>query len=91
MVKDYPADRLKTEVIVPRRMPSDYADIVVYRDDACAEPYLVVENKAAGQSGAERRRGIEQGFGNANSLRAPSLLYDECHVSTFFVTAGIVP
>jgi type I restriction enzyme M protein len=37
---------MKTEVIVPRRVPSDHFDVVVYRDDACKEPYLVVENKS---------------------------------------------
>jgi hypothetical protein len=66
--KDYPSHRMKTEVIVPRRTPSDVADIVVYNDDRCREPYLVVENKRANVSTAERRQGIEQLFGNANSL-----------------------
>lgn len=46
--KGYPSNRLKTEVSVPRRTPNDWADIVVYRDDACREPYIVVENKASG-------------------------------------------
>ena len=65
IAKDYPANRLKTEVVVPRRTPSDYADIVVYQDDDCRRPYLVVENKAAGQKKKDRTQGIEQGFGNA--------------------------
>jgi len=45
--RGYPANRIKIEVTVPRRTPSDFADIVVYSDDACREPYLVVENKAS--------------------------------------------
>ncbi len=75
--RSYPANRMRTEVTVPRRTPSDLADIVVYADDRCQVPYLVVENKAAGQSAAARRQAIEQLFGNANSLRAPLGLYDE--------------
>jgi type I restriction enzyme M protein len=32
--RDYPANRIRLEVRVPRRTPSDHADIVVFRDDA---------------------------------------------------------
>ena len=46
--RDYPPNRIRTEVTVPRRTPTDWADIVVYRDDQCRVPYLVVENKRAG-------------------------------------------
>lgn len=74
--KDYPPNRMKTEVTVPRRTPSDLADIVIYSDDACRTPYLVVENKSSGLTAAERRQAIEQLFGNANSLRAPWGLFD---------------
>src|SRR5688500_14419053 len=48
--RDYPTNRIRTEVTVPRRVPNDHADIVVYSDDQCRTPYLVVENKAAGQT-----------------------------------------
>ena len=48
--RDYPTNRIKTEVVVPRRTPHDFADVVVYSDDQYRVPYLVVENKAAGQS-----------------------------------------
>ena len=84
VAKSYPANRLKTEVTVPRRTPSDQADIVVYEDDRCQVPYLVVENKADDQSAAGRKQGIEQMFGNANSLRAPLGLYDEGGEHVFF-------
>jgi len=73
--KGYPANRMRIEVTVPRRTPSDYADVVVYADDACRQPYLVVENKASRQSQRARLQAIEQLFGNANSLRAPLGLY----------------
>ena len=82
--RDYPTGRLRTEVAVPRRVPHDFADIVVYRDDRCRDPYLVVENKASGQTEQERRQAVEQAFGNANSLRAPFAMYDEGDVSILF-------
>lgn len=85
--KNYPANRIRTEVQVPRRTPNDWADIVVYIDDRCTEPYLVVENKAAGQT-KRNREGIEQLFGNANSLRAPFGLYDEWDEHYFFDIAN---
>ena len=86
--KSYPANRMRTEVQVPRRTPNDWADIVVYKDDRCSEPYLIVENKAAGQSRRGRAQGVEQLFGNANSLRAPLGLYDEADESYFYDVAN---
>lgn len=89
--RGYPASRIKTEVVVPRRTPNDLADIVVFRDDACRDPYLVVENKATGQTGRDRDQAIEQAFGNANSLRAPLCLYDEGDVSILYDVANHPP
>ncbi len=89
--KGYPPERMRTEVQVPRRTPSDWADIVVYENDNCSSPYLVVENKAVGQNPAKRAQGIEQGFGNANSLRAPFLLYDEYKFSCYFDVGNFKP
>jgi type I restriction enzyme M protein len=89
--KHYPSNRIRIEVIVPRRTPSDLADIVVYVDDKCRDPFLTVENKAEGQSKSEREQGIEQLFGNANSLRCPLALYDEGTVSIFYDVAKYPP
>jgi len=66
----YPKERIDLEVIVPRREPTDKADIVVYEDDGKKKPYIVVECKKDGISQAEIRQAIEQAFGNANSLRS---------------------
>ena len=66
----YGLDRIDFEVIVPRRTPSDYADIVVYTDHERKQPYIVIECKKDGVSDAEFFQAIEQAFGNANSLRA---------------------
>ena len=86
--RGYPANRMRTEVAVPRRTPNDFADIVIYSDDACREPYLVVEAKASGQARGDRLQAIEQLFGNANSLRAPLGLYEEGAQSTLFDIAN---
>lgn len=42
---EYPVNRIKIEVTVPDRLPTDRADIVVFRDDECKRPYAVVECK----------------------------------------------
>jgi type I restriction enzyme M protein len=66
----YPQKRIDMEVTVPRRTPEDRADIVVYEDDECMNPFLVVECKRDGITDAQFKQAIEQAFGNANSLRS---------------------
>ena len=63
--KEYPAEAIEVEVRVPRRTPSDYADIVVYTDHSRSTPYLVVEAKRVGTPEGGFRQAIEQAFGNA--------------------------
>ena len=64
----YPETRINLEVKVPRRTPSDFADIVVFDDDEHQIPYIVVECKKDKISEAEFSQAIEQAFGNCNSL-----------------------
>ena len=64
----YSQNRIDLEVQVPRRTPSDLADIVVFQDDDKKEPFIVVECKKDGISEAEFDQAIEQAFGNCNSL-----------------------
>ena len=45
---DYPANRIKVEVTIPDRVPTDRADIVIFSDDECKKPYAVVECKRDG-------------------------------------------
>lgn len=66
----YKPERMDVELIVPRRTPSDLADIVVFDDDDKKKPYIVVECKKTIVSEAEFVQAIEQGFGNAVSLGA---------------------
>ena len=86
--KSYTPKCIRTEVTVPRRTPSDFADIVVYKDESCRDPFLVVENKKEGITRNERKQAIEQLFGNANSLRAPLGLYDNGEESIFYDVAN---
>ena len=65
---EYNPKRIGVEIIVPRRTPSDRADLVIYSDDERKDPYLVVECKRDGISDAEFLQAIEQGCGNRASL-----------------------
>lgn len=64
----YPENRIDLEVTVPRRTPSDLADIVIFQDDAKVDPYIIIECKKDGISEAEFVQAIEQAFGNCNSM-----------------------
>ena len=65
----YSESRIDLEVRVPRRTPSDLADLVVFQDDEKKNPFIVVECKRDEISEAEFEQAIEQAFGNCNSLR----------------------
>src|SRR5689334_4886350 len=60
--RGYPANRIETEYVVPRRTPNDWADIIVFADDKRTDPYIVVEVKEENCSAAEWRQAVEQGF-----------------------------
>ena len=64
----YSQNRIDLEVRVPRRTPSDRADIVVFQDDDKKNPFIVIECKKDEISEAEFEQAIEQVFGNCNSL-----------------------
>lgn len=64
----YLENRIDLEVTVPRRTPSDLADIVIFQDDAKVDPYIIIECKRDGISELEFEQAVEQAFGNCNSL-----------------------
>ena len=66
---DYPINRIKLEVTVPDRQPTNRADIVVFHDDACKRPYAVVECKRDCVTDVEFNQAIEQGVGNATWVK----------------------
>jgi type I restriction enzyme M protein len=87
----YPSDRIALEVTVPRRTPSDLADIVIYEDDELKKPYIVVECKKDGITEAERIQAIEQAFGNANSLKSKLAIVVAGNTKTAFDIANYKP
>jgi type I restriction enzyme M protein len=87
----YPKDRIELEVIVPRREPTDKADILVYEDDEKKKPYIVVECKKDGIPQAEIKQAIEQAFGNANSLRSKYAILVAGNVRIAFDVANFAP
>lgn len=66
---EYPANRIKIEIVVPDRLPTDRADIVIFSDDECRRPYAIVECKRDGVTDAEFAQAIEQGVGNATWIK----------------------
>ena len=66
---EYPVNRIRIEVTIPDRLPTDRADIVVFNDDECKRPYAVVECKKEGVTDAEFNQAIEQGIGNATWIK----------------------
>ncbi len=66
---EYPVNRVKVEVVVPDRLPTNRADIVIFSDDECKRPYAVVECKREGVTDAEFTQAIEQGVGNATWVK----------------------
>jgi hypothetical protein len=74
----YPAGQIKVCERVQMGSSSREADIVVYRDEACKDPYLVVECKKRNVSQGVFNSAIEQGFSYAAVT----------HASYLWVTSG---
>lgn len=63
----YDPTRIGVEVTVPDRSPNDYADLLVFHDDARKRPYAAIECKKDGISDAEFNQAVEQAWGNGNA------------------------
>lgn len=63
----YSPDRIGVEITVPDRSPSDFADLVVFKDDARKAPFAVIECKRDKISDAEFNQAVEQAWGNGNA------------------------
>ena len=64
----YPETRINLEVKVPKRTPSDFADLVIFRDDVQKDPYIVIECKKDQIKEGDFNQAIEQAFGNCVPL-----------------------
>ncbi|HEX8368570.1 MAG TPA: N-6 DNA methylase [Pyrinomonadaceae bacterium] len=87
-VYGYAPEKIDIEVRVPRRTPNDLADIVVYADDLLTNAYIVVECKKETVTDAEYKQALEQGFGNANSLKASFLWVSSKTLNNYYDVAG---
>lgn len=71
--KGYDSRKIDTEV---EGSHNDFADIVLYEDDRCTKPWLVVENKKEGATPAEKAEGEAQAFANGIALGAKYSMKD---------------
>ncbi|MBP2251276.1 type I restriction enzyme M protein [Halarchaeum solikamskense] len=85
---EYAAECIGVEFSVPDRVPTKFADIVVFDSEDMTEPYIAVENKSRDTSDADYDQAIEQGYGYANSLGAEYLLVDKGDQSVVYKVSG---
>ena len=64
----YPVKRIQQFISVQMGVSTKEADIIVYADDACLQPYIVVECKNADISEQEFKQASEQAFSYAHAL-----------------------
>lgn len=77
----YPVNRIKQFVPVTMGSEIKEADIVVYEDDMCMSPHILVECKRQEVSEAEYQQAIEQAYSYAFAL--------PCEIKYVWVTSGI--
>lgn len=77
----YPVNRIKQFVPVTMGRDVKEADIIVYDDDACTKPHILVECKRQEVSEAEYQQAIEQAYSYAYAL--------PCEIKYVWVTSGI--
>ena len=63
----YSPERIGVEITVPDRSPTDFADLVVFKDDVRKAPFAVIECKKDTISDAEFNQAVEQAWGNGNA------------------------
>ena len=78
---NYPVERIKQFVPVTMGRETKEADIVVFEDDMCLSPHILVECKRQEVSEAEYQQAIEQAYSYAFAL--------PCDVKYVWVTSGI--
>lgn len=68
---EYSPARIGVEVRIPRHVPGDLADIVVYRDDDHLDPFIIIECKKEGISDAEFNTAVDQACSYRAVMSAP--------------------
>ncbi len=80
----YPVGRIQQFISVTMGSSTKEADIIVYSDDACLSPFIVVECKKSDITEAEFTQAIEQGFSYAHATKAPFLWVTEGTKENFY-------
>ena len=83
IMKGYKAKRIQTEVVGRH---GDFADIVLYKDDRCTNPWLVVENKKRDERALQEAE--NQAFANATALGAEYVMIDNGEKSVLWALRG---
>lgn len=65
---NYPVEQIRQYISVVMGSETKEADIVVYNDDACSQPFIVVECKKEDVSELEFAQAVKQGFAYAYAL-----------------------
>lgn len=65
---NYPPERIRQYVSITMGSETKEADIIVYNDDACTQPFIVVECKKEDVSELEFTQAVNQGFAYAYAL-----------------------
>ena len=90
---NYSQEKIDIEVPVPRRIPKDRADIVVYEDEEFKKPYLIVECKRDGITDAEFKQATEQVFGYCQQFCVnffSAICLKKCRLSFTFPTGAVL-
>ncbi|GAA4821400.1 type I restriction enzyme HsdR N-terminal domain-containing protein [Algivirga pacifica] len=81
---NYPVERIKVCQLVKMGSASKEADIVVYSDDACQSPFIIVECKKQGVSAQVFEEAIEQGFSYASATLAKYVWTTDGHNNAYY-------
>jgi type I restriction enzyme M protein len=88
LVLDYKYPKNRIDFEIKTKPDKDRIDIIIYSDDECLSPYLIVETKKDGISDNEFQEAIEQAFRYANYKRAPYAIVVAGITRTAFDASG---
>jgi type I restriction enzyme M protein len=88
LILDYKYPKSRIDFEVKTKPDKDRIDIIVYSDNECKAPYLIVECKKDGISDLEFQEAIEQAFRYANYKRSPYAIVVAGITRTAFDASG---
>lgn len=88
---EYSPTCISLEHTIPRRVPGESADIVIFTNSNKDDNYIVVETKPVSCNERDFNQAIDQGVGYANNLRAKYLVVDKWDQRTCFDVQNYPP